>query len=87
MVVANSKHCSNCSMHECVNRQQTFFHIGHIYVQHAGFLEDVFATTILTGGGSETCMQVSLPTPVSIVIMLQTHLPEKIFCTHNENLM
>ena len=34
MVVANSNNCSNCSMHECVNRQWTFFfHPGHIYVQ------------------------------------------------------
>ena len=25
MVVANSNNCSNCSTHECVNRQRTFF--------------------------------------------------------------
>ena len=33
MVVANSNNCSNCSMYECVNRQQMFFHPGHIYAQ------------------------------------------------------
>ena len=33
MVVANSNNCSNCSMHECVNRQRIFFHPGHIYAQ------------------------------------------------------
>ena len=25
MVVANSNNCSNCSTHECVNRQRMFF--------------------------------------------------------------
>ena len=25
MIVANSNNCSNCSTHECVNRQRTFF--------------------------------------------------------------
>ena len=33
MVVANSNNCSNCSMHECVNRQWMFLHAGHIYAQ------------------------------------------------------